>query len=226
MSKTSLTRLTLLCAALAACSTDTKPTLTAPDARFALGEVAADFALAYSPDGPFDLAQATEDASATLAAAQIAAAPRAAAGSRSSGHVGFPSGWPGTVIAAEKYSYVAVSTDPATLAAKGQYEITLTTTTGNTRKVHGDVTCMNVFGNTARVGGVITKYWVDGVEAPIPPTGTHNIWVVVDNGEGAANPDQVSLMRFGPAVAAQTFCATGFSSVVTANQEGNIQVQP
>ena len=226
MSKASLTRLTLLCAALAACSSDTTRTLTAPDARFALSEVPADLALSYTPDGPFDLAQATEDASATLAAAQLSAAPRAAGGSRSSGHVGFPSGWPGTIIASEKYSYVALSTDPATLAAKGQYEIMLTTTTGNTRKVHGDVTCMNVFGNTARMGGVITKYWVDGVEAPIPPTGTHNIWVVVDNGEGAANPDQVSLMRFGPAIAAQTYCLTGFLSSVSANQEGNIQVQP
>ena len=53
-------------------------------------------------------------------------------------------------------------------------------------KVHGDVTCMNTFGNTTRVGGQITKFSRNGVQAPIPPTGTHNIWVVVDNGEGRA----------------------------------------
>ena len=86
---------------------------------------------------------------------------------------------------------------------------------------------MNTFGNTTRVGGQITKLWRDGVQAPIPPTRTHNIWVVVDNGEGATTlPDQVSLMRFGSAAAAQTYCATGFLSTVTANQEGNVQVQP
>ncbi len=36
----------------------------------------------------------------------------------------------------------------------------------------------------------------------------------------------VWLMRFGNAAAAQTYCATGFFSVVPPNQEGNVQVQP
>jgi len=33
-------------------------------------------------------------------------------------------------------------------------------------------------------------------------------------------------MRFGNALAAQIYCATGFSSVVFFNQEGEVQVQP
>ena len=85
---------------------------------------------------------------------------------------------------------------------------------------------MNTFGNTTRVGGQITRFLRDGVPAPILPQGTHNIWVVVDNGEGAATPDQVSLMRFSNAATAQIYCATGFLSVVFPNQEGNVQVQP
>lgn len=228
MSKVSVASFTVLCAALAACS---DANTTAPAVRPALGEASADFGLAYTIDGPSDAVLATEDASAQLAGAQVlgaqlAAAPRAASGSRSSGHVGFPTGWAGTPIQFEKYSYTALSTDPATLAAKGQFEISLNNA-GVLQRIHGDVICMNVFGNTARVGGQITKVWVNDVPTPINPLRTHAIWVVVDNGEGAtAPPDQVSLMRFGPLAAAQTYCATGFLSFVSANQEGNIQVQP
>jgi hypothetical protein len=224
MSKVSLTSFMVLCAALAACTdSDANRTVTAPDAGPAFSEALADISVGFTPDGPFELALPSEDAST-----QMASSAQAASGSRASGHVGFPSpGLPGFGIAFERYSFVALSTDPATpFAAKGQYELQLTTVAGNTLKVHGDVTCMNTFGNTTRVGGQITQFWRDGVPAPILPTGTHNIWVVVDNGEGSATPDQVSLMRFGNATAAQTYCATGFLSVVFPNQEGNVQVQP
>jgi hypothetical protein len=222
MSKATLSRLTVLCAALSACSdTNTNRTMTAPNARPALSEASTDISVSYTLDGPFDVAVATQDAFA-----QMAAAPQAASGSRASGHVGFPSGVPGAGITFEKYSFVALSTDPATpLAAKGQYEVALTTAAGVTQTIHGDVVCMNTFGNTTRVGGQITKVWRNGVQVPITAN-THAIWVVVDNGEGAATPDQVSLMRFGNAAAAQTYCATGFLSVVFPNQEGNVQVQP
>jgi hypothetical protein len=223
----------VLCAALAACSNnETNRTLTAPGAEPARSEAPVELGVAYSPDGPFDFTSASEAAlaqqsGAQLAAVQLSASANAAGGSRASGHVGFPAGISGTGIASEKYSFVALSTDPATpFAAKGQYELTLSTVAGQTRMVHGDVTCMNTFGNTTRVGGQITKYWSNGVQSPIPPTGTHNIWVVVDNGEGKGAPDQVSLMRFGNAAAAQAYCATGFLSVVFPNQEGNVQVQP
>ena len=82
--------------------------------------------------------------------------------------------------------------------------------------------CMNTFGNTTRIAGQITRFWRNGVQARIPPTGTHNIWVVVDKGEGQATPDLVSLMRFSNAATAQIYCATGFLSVVFANQEGDV----
>ena len=237
MSKVKFTSLLALCAAMAACSDSaTNHTVTAPDAAVSLSEAPADLGLAFTPDGPFDFGLASEDASAQLAAAQLpgaqllgaqlAAAPQAASGSRASGHVGFPSGLPFVGLADEKYSFVALSTDPSTpFAAKGQYELTLTTVTGVTNKVHGDVICMGITGNTARIAGQITKFWRNGVQAPIPAR-THNVWVVIDNGEGQPTTDQVSPMGFQTAPLAATHCAVGTPTVVFFNQEGNVQVQP
>jgi hypothetical protein len=234
MSKISFTSLMVLCAALAACTdTDTNRTVTAPDTRPALSEAAADLGVAYTLDGPSDVTIGSGDAFAQMAGvqmlnAQLAAAPQAASGSRASGHVGFPAGVlpPGTGIASEQYSFTALRTDPATPdAAKGQVEVMYTTTTGGSIKIHGDVVCMNTFGNNARVAAQITKVWRNGVPSPITAN-THAFWVVVDNGEGQATTDLVSLMRFSNAAIAQTYCATGFLSFVFPNQEGNVQVQP
>ena len=239
MSKTNVTSLIALCAALAACAdSTTNRSLTAPDARRETSEAPADGGYAYTIDGPSDVGLASDEASLQAAGAQmlgaqpapsearVASAPQSASGSRSTGHVGLFTAGPATGIAAEKYSYTALQTDPATLAAKGQYEIQYTTVTGVEVKIHGDVACMIAFaGNTARAMGPITKVWRNGVQIPITAN-THAYWVVVDNGEGAATPDFVSLMRFGNAGLAQTFCNNGFGSIVYGNQEGNIQVQP
>ena len=230
MSKVSVSNLILLCAALAACA-DTST--TAPDVRPSLSEASAEPGVSYTLDGPIDFGFASEDASAQLAGAQmlgaqLAASTQAASGSRATGHVGFPSGWPNTPITSEKYSFSALQTDPATLAAKGQFEIAYTTGAPlpvSDVRIHGDVTCMIVFGNTSRVVGQITKVWRNGVPSPITAN-THAFWVVVDNGEGAANPDLVSLVRFSNATIAQTYCVSGFLSFVSPNQEGNVQVQP
>jgi hypothetical protein len=220
----------VLGAALAACSDGTtNRTVTAPDVRREIGDAPSDLEVAYTLDGPFGFV--SEDASAQLAGAQLlgaqlAAAPQAASGSRASGHVGFPAGLPGLGLADEKYSFVALSTDPATpFAAKGEYELTLTTVAGVTNKVHGDVICMGITGNTARIAGQITKAWRNGVQIPIPAR-THNVWVVIDNGEGQTAPDQVSPMGFQTAPVAATHCAVGTPTIVFPNQEGNVQVQP
>ena len=235
MSRANVTSVMVLCAALAACSdSTTNRTLTAPNAAREISEAPADLGVALTLDGPLEFSFASEEATAQLAGAQrlgaqLAASPLAASGSRTSGHVGFPAGVlpPAFGIASEKYSFVALSTDPATpFAAKGQYEVMYTATTGTEIKIHGEVSCMLVFGNTARAAGPITKVWRNGVQIPITAN-THAFWVVVDNGEGAGSgtPDQVSLVRFSNAGIAQTFCATGFGSVVFPNQEGNVQVQ-
>ena len=227
MSKVSVPKLMVLCVALAACS---EGTVTAPRAAASLGEAPADIGFAYTIDGELEYGFATEEATAQMAGAhmlgaQLAASAQSASGARSMGHVGLFTTGPATGIASEKYSYTALQTDPGTLAAKGQYEIQYTAVSGNEIKIHGEVSCMIVFGNTARAMGPITKVWRNGVQIPITAN-THAFWVVVDNGEGASNPDFVSLARFSNATIAQRFCVNGFGSIVYANQEGNIQVEP
>jgi hypothetical protein len=219
MSKVNVTSLIVLCATLAACAdTDTNRTVTAPDVRRTLTETPAGFSVGFEYDGPFEITFATEAAST-----QMAAAAQAASGSRASGHVGL--NFPGSAgVVSEKYSFVALSADPSTpFAAKGQYEMQLTTATGRTNKVIGDVICMGITGSTARIAGQITKLWVNNVQVPISGP-THNHWVVVDNGQ--ATPDQVSLMSYNIVAGAQAHCATGLASVVFANQEGEVQVEP
>jgi hypothetical protein len=221
MSKVNVTSLIVLCATLAACAdTDTNRTVTAPDVRRTLTETPAGFSVGFEYDGPFEITFATEAAST-----QMAAAAQAASGSRASGHVGL--NFPGSAgVVSEKYSFVALSADPSTpFAAKGEYEMQLTTATGRTNKVQGEIICMGITGNTARIAGQITKIWVNNVQVPIAGP-THNHWVVVDNGQSQATPDLVSLMQYNIAAGAQAHCATGLPSFVAANQEGEVQVQP
>lgn len=238
MSKVSLPSLMVLCTVLAACSDST---VTAPKAAASLSEASADLGASYTIDGSSELDLATDEASAPFAmmssaqllGAQLAASPNAASGPRGTGHVGiyFPAN-PG--IVSEKYSFVALRTDPATpLAAKGQYEVQYTTGSGIEIKIHGDVDCMTAFagnpgpfaGATARASGPIRKVWRNNVPSPITAA-THAFWVVVDNGEGQPiPPDFASLVNFAPAGIAQNFCANGFGINVFPNQEGNVQVQ-
>src|SRR4051812_7622338 len=176
MTKGSLANLVALGTLLAACAAcaggDTSHGPTAPRASVSLSETPGELAATYSADGALEPVSPLEDAIATMAAA----APQAASGNRSTGHVGFPTGITGTIITSERYSYTALRTDPATpFAAKGQYELELTTTAGITQRIQGDVICMLTFGNTARVAGQINKLWINGVPSPILPGRTHNI---------------------------------------------------
>lgn len=221
MSKVSFTSLMALCAALAACS-DTNPTAIAPDDGPALSEASADLRGGVTADGPFDLVFTTADGSV-----QMAAARQAATAGRASGHVAFDFSPAFLGIASEQYSFVALGTAPLTpFAAKGQYAMMLTTTTGVTQKFHGDVICMSTVGNTTRISGQLTKVWVNNVQRPINPLASHNIWTVTDNGEGQGTTDTASPMIFFPAAGAQFHCATGFTPPQFPTQDGNIQVQP
>lgn len=225
MSKVSITGLMALCAALAACS-DTSRTATAPDVGPASNEVPADIGFSVTPDGPFDVFFATEDASARQSAAQMAAAQQSATGSRASGHVGFNFAVPAVGLGSERYSFVALSTGPApTFTAKGQFEVMLTAVTGLELKFHGDVICMSTVGNVARIAGRITKGWVNGVPTPITGAG-FPIWTVTDNGEGQGTTDRASPMFFNNAANAQLHCTVGFPPPQFPVQEGNVQVQP
>ena len=223
MSKTSLSSLVALCVVLAACSdTNTNSLVAAPDVSPAFNEASGDVGGSTTVDGPLDMFFGSEASSA-----QMAAASQAATGGRASGHVGFNFSTPTIGLQSEQYSFVALSTDPSTpLAAKGQYELMLTSATGVLQKFHGDVVCMNTVGNTTRIAGQITKVWINNVPRPINPAVTHNIWTVIDNGEGQGTVDTASPMIFFPAPGAQFHCATGFTPPQFNVQQGNVQIQP
>jgi hypothetical protein len=172
-------------------------------------------------DGPFEVTFAP-GAQSTL----MAASTQAATGGRASGHVALTFSPPWFNLASESYSFVALRTDPLTpFAAKGQYDMTLTTGTGVLQEFHGEVVCMAVVGNTARIVGQLTSVVVNGIPRQINPNASHNIWNVTDNGEGPGT-DTASPMIFFPAAIAPLHCATDFIPPQSANQEGNIQVQP
>ena len=231
MSKASVTSVIVLCAALAACSdSTTNRTLTAPDAGREMSEAPADAGFAVTADGPFDVYFTDDDGSAVLsalAAAGVAAAQQPGNASRASGHAAFSTFPPFlAVLATERYSFVAQNTDPATpIAAKGEFELMLSTVRGVEQKFHGDVICMTVVGNRARIAGQIEKIWINNVQRPITGA-THVIWTVVDNGEGAGSGDTASPMFFNNAANALLHCTTGFAPVQLTPEQGNIQVQP
>jgi hypothetical protein len=223
MSKVSLSSLMVLCAALAACSNgDTNHTWTAPNRGAALNEAPTDLRGGATVDGPFDVTFGP-----AAAPTQMAASVRAATGGRASGHVAFTFSPPWFNVASEEYSFVALSTDPVTpFAAKGQYDMTLTTGTGVVQEFHGQVICMAIVGNTTRIAGQLTSVVINGIPRAINPAASHNIWSVTDNGEGQGTTDRASPMIFFPAAVAPLHCATDFIPPQFAIQEGNVQVQP
>ena len=227
MTKVSVTGLTVFCAALAACSDSaTSRPVTAPDAGPAFSEATTDIGFSTTADGPFDVFFSTEGAPAQQSAAQIAAAQAPATGGRASGHVGFNFSVPFRGLLSERYSFVALSTEPApTFAAKGEWEMMLTSVAGGEQKFHGDVICTSITGNTARLAGSIEKVWINNVQRPITGA-THVIWTVQDNGEGQGTTDLASPMFFNNAANALLHCTVGFTPPLLSNQEGEIQVQP
>jgi hypothetical protein len=212
----------LVCAALAACSDNdnTNRTMTAPNARATFNEAPADLRGGTTVDGPMDLAFAAE------ASTQMAAvAPQAATGNRASGHASFSFSPPFLNLVTEEYSFVALKTASLTpFAAKGQYDLTLTSASGALQEFHGDVICMSTVGNTTRIAGQLTSVVINGIPRPINPNASHNIWTVTDNGEGT--PDNVSIMIFFPLPGALYHCSTGFTPPTFTNAGGNVQVTP
>jgi hypothetical protein len=215
MSKASLSRFIVLCAALAACA-DTNPTVTSPGARAVLNEAPAD-GIGFINDEPLDVVFAAQ------APTQMAASAQAASGGRATGHVGFNAGLP-IGLASEQYSFSALATATAPLSAKGHFEVILTTAAGRQNKIHGDVICMTIVGNTARVAAQIDKVWVNNVQVPITGA-THSFWTITDNGEGQG-VDTASPMLFTNLASAQFHCTTGWPPPQFSLQQGNIQVQP
>jgi hypothetical protein len=84
-------------------------------------------------------------------------------------------------------------------------------------KLHVDIDCMVVSGNTATISGVITNSNVglDGFTA---------YFTVVDNGEGGASPDEMSLLApIDPASGLD--CTVPLNMVLYPIDGGNVQVR-
>lgn len=194
------------------CSDPASRDIAGPDAGAPLFNEVPDGGIGLTAEGPFDGVAASEDPSAQ----------QAATGGRATGHVAFDFSPPFLgVVVSEKYSFTALSIDPPPpFAAKGQYELQLTTPT-SANKVHGEVVCLRIVGNTARIGGRITKLWINNVQVP---TTLFNLWTVQDNGEGEGPSDLASLMRFTNEATARSHCAVGFALEQLPPNEGNIQV--
>jgi hypothetical protein len=221
MSTKALAGSLVLCALLSACADNTtNDSLTAPDIRAAYSESSAGIAGSTTVDGAFDLFLGTGAGSLQMAAA----APQAASGGRASGHASISFNPPFLNLVSVEYSFVSLRTDPNTpFAAKGQYNMTLTTATGVVQEVHGNVICMNTVGNTTNIAALITSVVVNGIPRPLNGVQTHNAWTVTDNGEGT--PDTVSIMPFFPLGGALFHCNTGWIIPSSTNEAGNIQVR-
>ena len=222
MTRKSLSALFALGAVLSACSESPTRSITAPDAAPALSESSADVGGSASYDGPSDLFF-----SPTSFLTMSAAAPNAASGTRASGHVDLTLGTGFfTNIVSEQYNFVAIRTDPNTPnAAKGEYHMTLTTTTGVVQEFKGNVICMGTTGTTARMAGQLTSVVVNGIPRVINPNQSHNIWNVTDNGEGQGVNDTASPMIFFNAAFAPLHCATDFIPPQFNINNGNVQVK-
>ena len=120
--------------------------------------------------------------------------------------------------AEEKYSSSAIRHADGTVS--GQFELKSAQDGG--LRIHGDVVCFTIVGNTARIAGRVEQS-----NTTLVPEGTYVIWTVIDNGEGAKDPPDMTSDFFGPfnAAVAAAHCAVGFNlAPFLPVLDGNLQV--
>ena len=162
-----------------------------------------------------------------LLAAPGADAQQSTTGGRASGHAEI-SRVVGTTPIAEKYSFIALSTEPSAsqpFAAKGEIDAittaTLPTRVSN-RSLHADITCLRIVGNTAVASGPLERFVVDGQPVSFQP-GLQLVFRVEDNGEGGGGTvDQAS--RIVLTLSARAACEF-FPLQTDPSERANIQVQ-
>lgn len=205
MAKKNAALLFSICFALAACADSaTNRSIMAPAAQPSLDVTAA----------PADALTPLDSDESVPLAAEVGI-EQAATGGRASGHWELAA--PFVPILTEQYSFVALSTG-AFPNAKGQLEGEITSTTRGATDIHVDVDCLAISGNQAWISGVVTKRVTNGVPQP---TGTHVVWRVQDNGEGANSPPDLGSVLFE---APPQGCQFRFNLQMTPTTNGNIQV--
>jgi hypothetical protein len=188
--------------ALAACDDSaTRPIVTAPDA----GPTFDAAATGFTPVGGGDAILLTDDVGTE----------QAATGGRASGHADIVSTQFGL---AEKYSFVALSTDPFP-NAKGQMQGTIVNAAGTVLELHIEVDCLAITGNQAWVSGPAKKFVINGVPQP---TNFDAQFRVQDNGEGANSPPDLASVLF---FSSPQGCQFRPALPMTPSEDGNIQVR-
>ena len=86
--------------------------------------------------------------------------------------------------ASEKYTQSAIRHTDGTFS--GDFELRSEQAPGI--RIHGDVVCFKIIGNTAYLAGVIDQS-DDPTGAPV---GSYVLWNIVDNGEGANSPPDLT----------------------------------
>ena len=119
--------------------------------------------------------------------------------------------------ALEKYTQSAIRHADGTFS--GEFELKSEQGTG--LRIHGDVVCFKVIGNTAYLAGVIDQS--DDPEGA--PVGSYVLWSVVDNGEGANSPpDLTSDFYVLPPDLVALQCTEGIDLGAFPVVNGNLQV--
>jgi hypothetical protein len=127
--------------------------------------------------------------------------------------------------AEQKYSQSAIRHADGTFS--GEFELRSEQTEPPIR-IHGSVTCFTIVptpeGGMARLAGIIEQSNFAGA-----PAGTYAIWTIIDTGEGANSPPDLTsdfFAPFPPAIA-EAHCAVGFNLAPFIPVEGgNLQVHP
>ena len=92
------------------------------------------------------------------------------------------------------------------------------------QRIHGNIVCFTIVGNTARLAARLEQSNV-----PFGPVGTYVVWTVIDNGQGAHDPpDLTTDLFFGRSEAlATTHCNVGYNlAPFYPSLRGNLQVGP
>ena len=126
--------------------------------------------------------------------------------------------------AEQKYSQSAIRHADGTVT--GQFQLQSEQVEPALR-IHGAVTCFTIVptpqGGVARLGGVIEKS-----NTPLAPEGVFVVWTVIDNGEGANDPADLTSDFFPTsALGAELHCEIGFNlAPFMPVVGGNLQVHP
>lgn len=120
--------------------------------------------------------------------------------------------------AIERYSQSAIRHADGSFS--GEFE--LSSQQAGSLRIHGDVVCFHIVGNTAYLAGIVDQSNYEGVTP-----GSYVVWNVIDNGEGANDPPDLTSDFWEVSPEGATFqCTQGIEFFTLPVVSGNLQVHP